>query len=260
MPEGHTIHRAARDQKPMLVGKRLSVTSPQGRFAEGAALLDGARCITIEALGKHLLYHLDSARVLHIHLGLAGRIYRDPLPAEPPREVVRVRLMSDSHVIDITGPAICEVLEAADLDAFRMRYGPDLLSAHPEPERAIQRIRASRSNIATLLMNQRVISGIGNIYRSEILWLLKLSPMTRGCDVPEPILERLWDEMRALMEIGVRYNSIITNGELPKAGQDVQERVNIYAQETCPRCRSPITLSKLAQRSLYHCPKCQKAP
>ena len=173
MPEGHTIHRAARDQKPMLVGKRLSVTSPQGRFAEGAALLDGARCITIEALGKHLLYHLDSARVLHIHLGLAGRIYRDPLPAEPPREVVRVRLMSDSHVIDITGPAICEVLEAADLDAFRMRYGPDLLSAHPEPERAIQRIRASRSNIATLLMNQRVISGIGNIYRSELLWLLR---------------------------------------------------------------------------------------
>lgn len=260
MPEGHTIHRAARDQAPMLAGKLLSVSSPQGRFAQGAALLDQTRCLSIEALGKHLLYHFEKGRVLHIHLGLAGRIYRDPLPAADPRDVVRVRMLSDSHVIDITGPAICEVLDAAELDAFRTRYGPDLLSARPEPDRAIARIRASRSNIATLLMNQRVISGIGNIYRSEILWLLGLSPMTRGCDVPEPVLRKLWSEMRALMEIGVTHNSIITNGDLPKAGQDVQERVNIYAREVCPRCQGPITQSKLAQRSLYHCPVCQKAP
>lgn len=260
MPEGHTIHRSARDQRPLLVGKVLFVTSPQGRFRDGAKLLSAATCTEIEALGKHLLYHFDTGRVLHIHLGLAGKIYPKALPTEPPRDVVRVRLESKSHAVEIAGPAICEVLDTTELRDLRDRYGPDLLAEQPEPERAIERIRASRSNIATLLMNQKVISGIGNIYRCEILWLLKLSPMMRGCDLSEATLRELWDKMRELMQLGVEHNSIITNGDLPAAGHDVTERVNIYAQKVCPRCGTGIVMSKLAQRSLYSCPVCQKLP
>lgn len=243
----------------MLVGKTVSALSPQGRFVEGAGRIDGAVCLGIEAIGKHLLYHFDNAQSLHIHLGLAGRIYRDPQPAEPPRDVVRIRMESVSHVIDITGPAICEILDQASIDAFRHNYGPDLLSNVPEPERAIARIRKSKAPVGTLLMNQKVISGIGNIYRTEILWLLGINPLTPGCDVPKAKLVKLWDDMRALMVIGVDFNSIITNGDLPKAGQDVGERVNIYAQPTCPKCAADIVVSKLNARTLYHCPKCQKA-
>ncbi|WP_147107010.1 Fpg/Nei family DNA glycosylase [Tateyamaria sp. syn59] len=257
MPEGHTIHRAAQDQRPMLVGKRIAATSPQGRFADGAAMIDGRTCVAIDALGKHLLYHFDSGEHLHIHLGLAGRIYRSAQPADPPRDVVRIRMESLSHVIDITGPAICEILTDAELAAFRMKYGPDLLAEPDEPERAIARIRKSRSPIATLLMNQQVISGIGNIYRTEILWLLGLNPFMRGCDVPEETLHKLWAEMRALMQIGVKYNSIITNGELPAAGQDIQERVNIYAEAACPTCKSEIGVTKISARTLYYCARCQ---
>jgi endonuclease-8 len=259
MPEGHTIHRAAQDQRPMMVGKRVAATSPQGRFADGARIIDGQMCTGIEALGKHLLYHFESGDPLHIHLGLAGRIYRTPQPADPPRDVVRIRKESVSHVIDITGPAICEILSTAGLAAFRVKYGPDLLADPDEPDRAIARIRKSRAPIATLLMNQQVISGIGNIYRSEILWLMGLNPFTRGCDVPEDTLHKLWTEMRALMQIGVKYNSIITNGELPAAGQDIQERVNIYAEEACPTCGSAIDVTKISARTLYYCARCQRA-
>lgn len=257
MPEGHTIHRAARDQGSLLIGNRLAVMSPQGRFRAGAAQIDGAACKAIEAVGKHLLYHFENGRSLHIHLGLAGRFYRFRQPVEPPREVVRVRLESPSAAIDITGPAICEILGAADLETMRARYGPDVLAETPDPERAIAKIRASRAAIGTLLMNQRVISGIGNIYRSEILWLLRIHPLTRGCDIQEDTLRALWEKMRALMMIGVEYNSIITNGDLPKAGQDVVERVNIFAQTNCPRCDGDIEVSKLNARTLYHCPACQ---
>ena len=66
MPEGHTIHRAALDQRPMLVGKILDVASPQGRFADGAAELDGNRCVAIEAYGKHMLYYFEQDLTLHI--------------------------------------------------------------------------------------------------------------------------------------------------------------------------------------------------
>lgn len=241
----------------MLVGKKVAVSSPQGRFVEGARLLDTQVCESIEAIGKHILYHFSNGRTLHIHLGLAGKIYRDPQPASPPRDVVRVRMESMTHVVDITGPAICEILELADLDSFRLRYGPDLLADTPDPKRAIEKILASRSPIGTLLMNQKVISGIGNIYRIEILWLLGIHPLTRGCDLDRETLVKLWDEMRALMQIGVKYNSIITNGDLPKAGQNVGERVFIYNKDACPKCADDIVVSKLNNRTLYHCATCQ---
>lgn len=257
MPEGHTIHRAARDHARMIGGRRVQAVSPQGRFAGGAALIDGAVCVQTSAVGKHLLYHFDNGLVLHVHLGLGGYFVTAPQPADPPREVTRVRLESGTHTIDIIGPNTCELLEAADLEAFRLRYGPDLLAEDPEPERAIAAIRKSRAPIARLLMDQKVISGIGNIYRAEILWLRRLDPMARGMDLSEEALRGLWDEMRTLLQMGVETNSIITNGDVPKVGRGVRERTNIFGKAQCPRCAGAIVKSTLSGRTLYHCPACQ---
>ncbi|MEM9584644.1 MAG: DNA-formamidopyrimidine glycosylase family protein [Pseudomonadota bacterium] len=257
MPEGHTIHRAARDHAALIGGQRVAALSPQGRFADGAAQIDGAVCTRTSAVGKHLLYHFSNGQVLHLHLGLGGYFVCQPQPVDPPREVTRLRLESASHAIDIIGPNTCELISEAEMDAFRLRYGPDLLAERPEPERAIAAIRKSRAPIARLLMDQKVISGIGNIYRAEILWLRSLNPMTRGIDISEQELGGLWAEMRALLQIGVETNSIITNGEMPKAGEAITERTNIFARETCPRCKGEITKSKLSGRTLYHCPTCQ---
>lgn len=257
MPEGHTIHRAARDQRAMLAGQTVFAISPQGRFAEGAARIDGSLCISTEAVGKHLLYHFDTGLSLHIHLGLGGYFQIAPQPADPPRDVVRIRMESATHVIDIIGPNTCEILDADALAALRLRYGPDLLAAQPEPERAIANIRKSRAPIARLLMDQKIIAGIGNIYRAEILWLRRIHPMTRGMDLTEEALLGLWDEMRALLQIGVERNAIITTGIDTSAGEAVTERTNIFARETCPACGSGIEKSTLSGRTLYHCPRCQ---
>ncbi|MEO0677906.1 MAG: DNA-formamidopyrimidine glycosylase family protein [Pseudomonadota bacterium] len=259
MPEGHTIHRAARDHADMIVGHRVSAISPQGRFAEGAALIDGRLCTGTGAVGKHLLYHFEGDVTVHIHLGLGGYFTPQPQPADPPRDVVRLRIESPSHALDIIGPNTCEILPV-DLETFRLRYGADLLAEPPDPDRAIAAIRKSRAPIARLLMDQKVISGIGNIYRAEILWLQKIAPMTRGVDLGEEELRRLWDKMRALLQLGVETNSIITNGDVPKAGEVITERTNIFARDTCPRCDGAIEKSKLSGRTLYHCPTCQAAP
>ncbi|MEM1088064.1 MAG: DNA-formamidopyrimidine glycosylase family protein [Pseudomonadota bacterium] len=257
MPEGHTIHRAARDHAALIGGDIVSATSPQGRFADGAAILDGTVCERISAIGKHLLYHFSNQQILHIHLGLGGYFVTQPQPANPPKEVTRLRLASPRHCIDIIGPNTCELMPSAELDGFRMRYGPDLLASEPDPDRAIARIRKSRAPIARLLMDQKVISGIGNIYRAEILWLRKLDPMTRGVDLDEAELRGLWDDMRALLQIGVETNSIITNGDIPKAGEAVGERTNIFGKTDCPRCDVGVEKATLSGRTLYHCPGCQ---
>ncbi|MEL7232409.1 MAG: zinc finger domain-containing protein, partial [Pseudomonadota bacterium] len=190
-------------------------------------------------------------------LGLGGYFVTQKQPAAEPREVTRIRLASKTHCVDIIGPNTCELLPSDEMDAFRLRYGPDLLSDTPDPERAIAAILKSRAPIARLLMDQKVISGIGNIYRAEILWLRRLNPMTRGVDMNKAELLDLWDEMRALLQIGVETNSIITNGDRPKAGQAVGERTNIFGKEVCPRCEGAIEVSKLSGRTLYHCPTCQ---
>ena len=257
MPEGHTIHRAARDHADMIGGNVISAISPQGRFAEGAAVINGATCEGTGAVGKHLLYHFSNGQTLHIHLGLGGYFLCQSQPADPPRDVVRIRLESATHCIDIIGPNTCELMPTAEMPAFTLRYGPDLLSATPEPERAIAAIRKSRAPIARLLMDQKVISGIGNIYRAEILWLRKLDPMTRGVDIDADDLRDLWDEMRQLLQIGVETNAIITNGNVDMTGEEITERTNIFARDFCPTCGGAIEKSKLSGRTLYHCPKCQ---
>ena len=89
MPEGHTIHRAARRQRRELGGQTLRASSPQGRFAEGAAALDGRRLEGVDAVGKHLFYRFDDGEVLHVHLGLFGRFRHHPAPAPEPRGLIR---------------------------------------------------------------------------------------------------------------------------------------------------------------------------
>lgn len=157
MPEGHTIHRAAGEHRRLLAGQVLAVSSPQGRFAEGAALLDGLPCQDVEAYGKHLLYRFDGDLALHIHLGLFGRIRKAKRPEPPPRGAVRVRLVGATHAVDINGPNVCEILDPPGAAALAERIGPDVLRPDADPERAFARISKSRAPIGRLIMDQAVM-------------------------------------------------------------------------------------------------------
>ena len=133
MPEGHTIHRAAREHRRAFAGQKLAVSSPQGRFSDGASLLDAQFCETVEAFGKHLLYKFQNKLALHIHLGLFGRI-RKQRATEDPNGAVRVRMTCKTHFIDINGPSICEVLDQPGVNALITRIGPDVLRTDANPE------------------------------------------------------------------------------------------------------------------------------
>jgi endonuclease VIII len=257
MPEGHTIHRAARDQRPMLAGKVLNVASPQGRFFEGAARLDGKTCIAVEAYGKHLVYQFENEMALHIHLGLFGRFRTAKFPAAEPKGEVRVRMMSDSHVVDINGPNTCEVLDPADLSRLIKRIGPDVLRKDADANLAFARIAKSKVAIGQLLMDQAVIGGIGNIYRTEILWRQNVNPLTPGKYITRDIFDRLWADAVHLLEIGVKNNSIITVDGVKKSRSKYGERVNIFGKPMCPSCNCDIKKFEIAKRRAFMCETCQ---
>jgi endonuclease VIII len=257
MPEGHTIHRAARDQRPMLVGQLIDVSSPQGRFAEGAVAIDGQRCISVEAFGKHLIYRFENEFSLHIHLGLFGRFRTAKRPAAEPKGEVRVRMISKTHVVDINGPNTCEVLDTVDLLALTDRIGPDVLRRDADPEKAWARICKSRVSIGQLLMDQSVLSGIGNIYRSEILWRQGVHPQRPGNTITREEFDCMWSDAVCLLEIGVKHNAIITVDGVSKSRSKYGERVNIFNRPQCPKCHGDIRAFAIATRRAFVCDSCQ---
>jgi endonuclease-8 len=261
MPEGHTIHRLARDQTASIGRQKLRVSSPQGRFAEDAMRIDGRVLREVEAAGKHLFYHFTGGRVLHVHLGLFGKFRTHENPPPPPRGAVRVRFEGREHTVDLNGPNQCEVINSVEHHAILERLGPDPLRRDAHPLKAWARIHASRVPIGLLLMDQSVIAGIGNIYRTEILHQLGIHPRTPGSSITRPQFTKLWTLAKTLLELGVKHNRIITidlqsfRGDVEKAPRSKLFR--IFKQKSCPACGSVVEQFAIAGRKAFACARCQ---
>jgi endonuclease-8 len=261
MPEGHTIHRHARDQTRLLAKQTLRISSPQGRFADDAKLIDGHKLNRLEAAGKHLFYHFAGGLILHVHLGLFGKFRVHDNPPPEPRGAVRVRFVGEDKTVDLNGPNQCEVIDRAEYREILARLGPDPLRKDADPSRAWTRIHNSKQPIGLLLMDQSVMAGIGNIYRSEILHLLGIHPRTPGNAISKPQFNRLWKLAKELLELGVKHNRIITIDlkTLKKSVEKTPRRklFRIFKKPNCPACGGEIERFKLSSRKVFACPACQ---
>lgn len=269
MPEGHTIHRVARRHQKLLRGRRVHASSPQGRFEEGAALIDGATLTRTEAWGKHLFHVYDEEQWLHIHLGLFGK-FRDGHGEPPePRGALRLRLVSpgdddrDPSWIELRGPTACELLTRPEVDAILDRLGPDPLRRDVDPEPFLRRVGRSRARAGTLLMDQVVIAGVGNVYRAEVLFRHGVHPDTPGRDVEPATWRAIWDDLAELMRAGVRSGRIITTEPDDRERRSGRPRRNdahyVYRRTglPCRRCGTPVRTEVLAARNVFWCPVCQ---
>jgi len=257
VPEGHAVHRHARRLMKSFAAEQVAVSSPQGRFAPGAALIDGARFEGADAYGKHLFVHFEGGRTMHVHLGLYGRWTFGPGAPEP-RGQVRVRLCSQDRYADLRGPSACEVFTDADVAAAVARIGPDPIRRDADPERAWQRAKRSRTPIATMLMDQSVFAGVGNIYRAEVLFRAALDPMAPANSLPRTTFDGVWDDLVHLMRAGVRSGRIVTTDPVDRwvGPHYVYKRQG----EDCLRCGGEVAWGDLAGRTLYWCPSCQNGP
>jgi DNA-formamidopyrimidine glycosylase len=265
VPEGHTIHRLAREHAPLLVGRPVAMTSPQGRFAEGASLLSGRVVERVEPRGKHLLYDVEGDLVLHVHLGLYGAFTRGTGPPPAPRGALRLRMTAGEHWIDLRGPTACEVLTPAERAAVLARLGPDPLRRGADGAVAYRRLSASRRPVGELLMDQSVLAGVGNVYRAEALYRAGLSPFRPGRQVDALVWEDLWDDLRSLLRAGVRAGHIVTTERADRERRSGparrEDRFYVYrrAGEPCRRCGAEVRTQVMAGRNLFWCPACQAA-
>jgi endonuclease VIII len=263
VPEGHTIHRLARDHAPLLAGRPIACSSPQGRFATGAELLTGRVLERVEPYGKHLFYAFEGDALLHVHLGLYGAFARGTGPAPEPRGALRLRMTTDEHWVDLRGPTACEVLTPPERDAVLARLGPDPLRRDADPERAWAKLSGSRRSVGELLMDQSVLAGVGNVYRAEALYRAGLSPFRAGRDVVRPVWDALWLDLRALLRAGVRAGHIVTTERADRDRRTGptrrEDRFYVYRRHglPCRRCGTEVRTQPMAARNLFWCPHCQ---
>jgi endonuclease-8 len=139
--------------------------------------------------------------------------------------------------------------------------GPDPLRSDADPERGWQRIRRSRSAIGSLLLDQSFIAGIGNVFRSDVLFALQIHPERPARTLDRAEFDRLWCMLRQFLKTGVKYNRIITvdRAEVNKLPRQLrrEERLLVYKRKTCRRCGKPIESWKLRARTVYACQRCQ---
>ena len=277
MPEGHTIHRHARYQGLLLAGKRTASASPQGRFAAGADLVSGRKLRRVEPLGKHLFYHFTGGLVVHVHLGMYGRYRKIRRGASAskagggwpePTPAVRWRLTAPgSRVgVDLTGPTACELLGPAEVQGIRDRIGVDLIG--PDAEAAgpavRERVLGSRAPVGVALMDQSVMSGIGNAYRAELLYRARLDPRVPGREVRPEVFDALYADAVHLLRVGVRHRHILcvepeAVGKARWRDLAEDERFWVYRRGVCRGCGGPTERIRQAGRSVDLCPAEQDA-
>jgi len=258
VPEGHTLHRLAEQLRP-IVGGKVAASSPQGRFADGAARIDGWRLEAVEAVGKHLLFDFEDA-VLHVHLGLAGSMFASD-PGGEPRPGVRLRLVDEARTVawNLAAPTRCELWSDDEREALLRRLGPDPLRGD-DPQPAFDRISRSDRTIGDLLLDQSVVAGIGNVFRAEVLYCCGVHPNRPGRSLTPGDLTCLWETTTRLMGRGVREGRISTVDPSPEDGPEAPDAPAaryVYKQEACRRCGGPVTSWALGPRVAYACETCQ---
>ncbi|KQR25136.1 Fpg/Nei family DNA glycosylase [Microbacterium sp. Leaf151] len=328
MPEGHSVHRIARQFERNIVGRTVAASSPQGRFVEGAEVIDGREALEVQAVAKQMFLRFDGDVWLRVHLGMygawdfSGDVSVDATIASsngrmgqtnqrgtviddaimdaagenslssigaprrarvrmseqttgldeqtewPPPVVgaVRLRLLTETTCADLRGPTACVLQTPDEIAAVIAKLGPDPLvdDVAEGEERFTATVRKKPTAIGLLLMDQAVVSGIGNVYRAELLFRARQNPHTPGREVPEEVVRGIWRDWARLLPIGVETGQMMTMDDLDPAAyrramahRDDRHWVYHRAGLPCRVCGTTVLMEEAAGRKLYWCPRCQ---
>jgi endonuclease-8 len=272
VPEGDTLFRTAAGLRPYLVGRTVTAARTGGPGAvPQVERIVGHEITAVDALGKNLLIRFDNGLELRTHLRMNGSWHRYRPGERWRRPPARARL-----VLEVPGAvAVCfdapvvELLErrAEALHAPLGGLGPDLLAPGFDAEEAVRRLRdPSRAgvSIAEALVDQRALAGIGNVYKSEVLWLERVSPFTAVADVDDEAMRRLVATAKRLLVLNATTQRgperVTTTGDRGAPGP-----LYVYGRtgRPCRRCRTPIARAQQGSdlpRSTFWCPACQPGP
>ena len=260
MPEGDTIYKAAEALRPLLVGQTILAARARapGPMIERVV---GSRVTHIDTQGKHLTLHFDNGLALHTHLRMGGSWHRYR-PGErylrPPSQA-RVVLEVAEHVVVLFNAPVAELVSERALSRHPAltALGPDLLAPAFDAEEALSRLRSCDAPIGEALLDQRVVAGIGNVYKNEVLFLERVDPWTSVAQLPELQLRAILLTAERLLRANVQAGA----PRITTTDSSVRSPVWVYgrAGRPCFRCRGRIMARRQGNppRPTYWCPTCQ---
>jgi endonuclease VIII len=255
VPEGDTLHKIASRLRPALVGVEVErfeaprLTGPRPRA--------GTTVLAVEAVGKHLLVTFDDGVVLQTHLRMTGswHLYERGDSWRKPPHLARVVIVTAGHeAVCFNAPVVRTTVGASDAVDH---LGPDLCRADADLDEVVERmgrVPEPGVTVAEVLLDQRVAAGIGNVYKSEVLWAERLDPATPIEQVPDELRRRLVATASRLL----RANLTTARRTTVPGGLAVYRK----ARRPCRRCGTPIRTGRWGEqaRSTYWCPRCQVRP
>lgn len=299
MPEGNEVHRWAERHAAAFAGRKLNVLPGPGHRFHDAHLVDGKRLRRVLAVGKHLGYEFGDDLILHVHLGRFGDWTEGcgalPEPKGALRAVLQragsgkrsravkgqphnLRCQADDgsqpfppaevEWCELRGPTDCSVYDRAKWEKLLERLGPDPLGDDPEghdsPQHFFDVALASKKPIGELLMDQSVLSGIGNIYRAELLFRHRLDPFLPSNEVDLKTLKAIWKDSIPLLRAGMVDRRIVCTKRADRPSKKEPaargEEHYVYRRhgKPCFVCGERILHRDVAGRTLYWCPVDQK--
>lgn len=274
MPELPEVETVRTRIAPVLEGRRferVEIGDPRlvrpYEPAEVAAELEGERVAAVERRGKYLIVRFESGRALLIHLRMTGslRHYEGGLENDPHRRaVVRLENGSDVAYRDVRRFGTWLLLEPGELGPYlAARVGDEPLGTTFTAARLGQRLRGRRAPIKAVLLDQRTVAGLGNIYVDEALWRARVHPLRPAESIGRDELRRLHRGIRAALAAGVaRQGSTLRDYRLPDGAEGgMQRELKVYGRggEPCDRCATPIAKARVGGRGTWFCPACQPA-
>ena len=272
MPEGDTIFRAAQTLHRALAGSRVTrfeSVFPALTRVDADRPLAGRTVESVSARGKHLLMRFSGDLILRTHMRMSGswHIYRPGERWQRPARDMRILIATGDFVAVGFNVPVAELLTARDLSRHKelQALGPDLLADVFDGADVLQRMRAHpRDAIADALLNQRIVAGIGNVFKSEILHVTGADPFQQVSALPDEALVRIIAEARVQLRANVlnRPQTLSTAvGRRTTRSLDPREKLWVYGRggKPCRTCGTPIRAKKtgLDARLTYWCPKCQ---
>jgi len=264
VPEGDTIFQTAAALRPLLVGKQILAASARAPGPQIQRVV-GAHVTAVEPIGKHMLIRFDNGLTLHTHMRMAGTWHRYA-PGERwrmPTWKARVVLEVPEHVVVCFNAPVAELMQdrAVDLHPSLVSLGPDLLAADFDAADAFGRLRARASaEIAEALADQRVMAGVGNVYKGEVLFIESVNPWTPVSALSDDKLQSLIATSRTLLLENAAAKGphrVTTQGDPAARGKSLW--VYGRANTPCARCGTPIRTRRQGElnRPTYWCPQCQ---
>jgi formamidopyrimidine-DNA glycosylase len=274
MVEGHGVKRVCERHKKVLLNKMFKCDSPNGRFKEGAKLINNKLLYRIESVGKNLFYFFlgnsdqkKDSTVVHVHFGMSGRFFNSGLGNLPePTPTTRLRMINkEANVGALLSAMTCNYGNLSLYAEKRAKLGVDPLREDADKKVffgcTIHGTKAQRrAFIGDVLMDQSKIAGVGNIYRAEICYKARIHPLARVNCLAESDMDRVWFHSVDLLQRGYSDGSILTIDEEDKRKPSFDGRRRyIYNQRKC-LCGAPIRAFTQKARNCYVCSACQVLP